>query len=83
MIEQFRIFLGPVRLRAFFLLLALTGLASLIFSALDVTWAAAAQLFMVAVFIDGALVIVGGRLDPDSRNRWIAILVPAVGLILL
>jgi tetratricopeptide (TPR) repeat protein len=83
MIEQFRLFLGPARLRAFFLLLALTGLASLILNALDVSWATSAQMLMVLVFVVGALVIIGGRLDSDSRNRWVAILIPAVGLILL
>ena len=83
MIEQFRIFLGPARLRAFFLLLALTGLASLILSAVDVVWAASGQTFMVLMFVGGTIIIVGGRLDPDARSRWIAILIPAVGLIIL
>ncbi len=83
MIEQFRIFLGPARLRAFFLLLALTGLASLVFNALDGTWTVTAQMLMVLLFIVGSIIIIGGRLDSDTRNRWLAILIPAVGLLLL
>ena len=85
MLDQFRLFLGPARTRALFLLLAVTGLVSLILNALAIesTWRVAAQSSMVIIFLVGAGIIVGGRMGRGQRLRWLAILVPFVGLVLL
>lgn len=79
-IQRIQIFLGPARARAFVLWFALTGLASLILNAFvnQYEWVRAVQSLLVIVFLVGAAVIVGGRLSPDERGRWLAILVPAL-----
>jgi hypothetical protein len=83
MIEQFRIFLGPARLRALIILLALTGLFSLILNAVQAEWITTVQTLLVAVFLVGAVVIIGGRLSWETRLRWLAIAAPAVGALIL
>jgi len=83
--ERFTLFLGPERLRALFLLIASTGLLSLILNVIvnDFEWVRPAQTLLVLVALIGAAIIIGGRLDNQERARWIAILAPAIGLIVL
>jgi tetratricopeptide (TPR) repeat protein len=69
--ERFSLFLGPARLRALFLLIAATGLTSLVQSVLALST------------IVGAVIIIGGRMDPVDRRRWVVILLPAFGAVLL
>lgn len=85
MIDRFRLFLGPARLRSLFLLIALTGLASLILNALvtQYDWVRPVQTLLALAALIGALVIIGGRLEPEDRARWAAVLLPAVGAVLL
>lgn len=85
MFDQFRLFLGPARTRALFLLLAVTGLVSLILNALAIESAllVSAQSLMVIIFVAGAAIIIGGRMGREQRLRWLAILAPVVGLALL
>ena len=80
MIKRFQLFLGPARLRSLFLLFAGTGLASLILNAVvnQYDWVRPVQSLLALVFIVGALVIILGRLSPEERGRWIAVLIPAV-----
>ena len=85
MIERFRLFLGPARVRSFLLLLGLTGLLSLMLSALtpQPDWAPAAQTLLALAFFVGAAVIVGGRMTREERARWFSILGPALGAVVL
>ncbi len=79
MINRFQLFLGPARFRAFILLFGLTGLASLILNTVvnQYEWVRPVQSLLLAVFVVGAFIIVGGRLPPEERARWTAILLPA------
>src|SRR5690606_5878214 len=86
MLEQFRLFLGPARIRALILLLGLTGLLSLILNALDAedaAWVTSAQTLLVLIFLIGAVVIVAGRMDSAARLRWLSILAPSIGALIL
>jgi predicted Zn-dependent protease/predicted membrane protein len=85
MIEHLNAFLGPARIRALILLLALTGLFSLILRAFDSPEAdtSAAQSVTLIVFLVGAVLIVGSALDREGRIRWLSILAPALGAIVL
>lgn len=85
MIDRLRLFLGPARLRALFLLIAITGLASLILNAFggDNENVRAFQLILAAVAVLGATAIVLGRMQAQERGRWLLILAPAYGLLVL
>ncbi len=83
--ERFMLFLGPERLRTLFLLIASTGLLSLILNVVvnDFEWVRPVQTLLVLVALIGSAIIIGGRMDGQDRARWIAILAPAIGLIVL
>jgi tetratricopeptide (TPR) repeat protein len=85
MIDRLRLFLGPARLRALFLLIAGTGLASLILNAAGRTDPVIniVQLALAITAVVGSGWIVLGRMPPVERNRWLAILAPAFGLVIL
>lgn len=85
MINRFLLFLGPARARTLFFLLAITGLASLILNAMidQYTWVPTVQTLLVAAFVVGSAIIIGGRMDQADRSRWIAILLPALGALVL
>lgn len=85
MINRLTLFLGPARLRALFFLLAGTGLASLILNVIvdQYDWVRPVQTLLALAFVVGAAIIVLGRLDPEDRGRWLALLLPAVGAIVL
>jgi tetratricopeptide (TPR) repeat protein len=81
MIKRFTDFLGPARLQTLFLLLAVTGLLSLILNAVNAEenpWAVPVQTVLAAVALVGAAIIIGGKMEPYERARWTAILLPAV-----
>lgn len=78
MIKQLYDFLGPTRARALFLLLALTGLASLILNAVQAEWARAAQTMLALTFVVGAAGIIITQLPREARRRWLAIVTPAI-----
>ncbi len=82
-VRRIQLFLGPARLRALFLLLAGTGIVSLVLNAIEADWVRPAQTLLVIAFLVGAAVIVGGRLDTEDRKRWLVILGPALVSILL
>lgn len=79
MLRRFRIFLGPVRFKAFVVLLGITGIASLLLNILAerLPWATAAQSFLLAVFLTGASYLILSRLTREERLRWLAVIVPA------
>src|SRR5689334_22403507 len=80
MIRQIQLFLGPVRIRALMLLLAITGLISLMLNAIvnQYDWVRLVQSGLILVFIVGAAIIVAGRMQKEERGRWIAILLPSI-----
>lgn len=90
MARRFMVFLGPARIRVLFLLLAFTGLASLMLNVAEDAsdWVTDAQTVLVLVFVFGSAVIVGTRLDAYDRGRMIGLLLPAfvavvIGVLLL
>jgi predicted Zn-dependent protease len=85
MIRRFRIFIGPARLRLLLILLAITGLGNIIlnFFAGQLEWARPAQTILALIFLVGAAVIIGGRMDNYERGRWTGLLLPAFGAVLL
>jgi tetratricopeptide (TPR) repeat protein len=83
MIKQIRIFLGPARVRAFILLLGITGLISLILNALGDDSVRSVQTLMVVIFLVGTAIIFGSRLRQEERLRWAGILAPSIGAMLL
>jgi tetratricopeptide (TPR) repeat protein len=83
MIKRLNLFLGPERVRAMFLLLAITGLLSLILNSVEAEWVTTAQTLLVIVFIAGAAVIVFTRLDPFDRGRYLGLLAPSIGAVIL
>jgi tetratricopeptide (TPR) repeat protein len=86
MLKRFRLWLGPQRLQSLFLLLAITGIGSLILNIAaedGAEWVTAAQNVLVLTFVIGTAFIIGGRMEPYERGRWVGILAPAFGAILL
>ena len=85
MIKKFFFFLGPNRTRALFLLLAGTGLGNLLMNVImqDNLWARDVQTALVFVFLIGAAVIILSALDSFERGRWIGIIAPVIGALLL
>jgi tetratricopeptide (TPR) repeat protein len=85
MIKQIQLFLGPVRLRAIIILFAITGLLSLMLNTIvnQYDWVRPVQSILVLVFMLGAAIIVGGRMRPEERGRWIAIFTPSLIAVLI
>jgi tetratricopeptide (TPR) repeat protein len=85
MIDRLRLFLGPARLRALFLLIAGTGLISLVLNAFasDDPNIRVFQLILAGVAVFGSTAIVLGRMEAQERGRWLAILAPAYGLVVI
>ncbi len=85
MINRIYQFLGPARSRLLIALLGSTGLASLMLNAVieGNDWVPVVQSLLVLTFVIGAAIIIGGRLPRQARMRWLAILAPAFGVILL
>lgn len=82
-LNQMRIFLGAGRLRLLVALFISTGILSAIFALIPEPWAVTAQTILVLLFLAVAVVIIVGRMEGDMRYRWGAILMPAVGLLVL
>ncbi|MDZ4768961.1 MAG: tetratricopeptide repeat protein [Chloroflexota bacterium] len=82
-LSQFSLFLGPARLRALFLLIGVTGLFSLILNAVEGEWVIPVQTLLVIAAIAGSLIVILGKLDAVDRGRWLAILLPSFGALLL
>ncbi len=86
MTEQLRLLLGTARLRALVLLLALTGLTSLVLNAFDadaMPWVTSAQMLLALSVPVCALAILVSSLEPAARVRWLVILLPVAGALLL
>lgn len=85
MLKRLRIFLGPARFKALFLLLGLTGIASLLLTIVTdrLDWATAAQTLLLAVFLAGAAYLILSRLTREEHFRWLAVILPAVVAIVI
>lgn len=84
MIKRLQLFLGPEGARALFILLATTGLISLILNAIPpADWVRPVQSLMALIFMVGAAIIVWMRLDSFDRGRWLGLLAPAFGAVVL
>jgi tetratricopeptide (TPR) repeat protein len=76
--------LGPARAQGLFVLLALTGLLSLVLNAVSSTsktpvpWVIPVQTALLLIFAVGAFGIVLSRLNPDDRRRAVIIVAPAL-----
>lgn len=76
--------LGPARAQGLFVLLAVTGLLSLVLNAINSTskttppWIIPVQTALLLVFAVGAFGIVLSRLHPNDRRRALIIVVPAL-----
>lgn len=81
--DRFARFLGPARLRALFYLIAATGLVSLVLNAFEGDWVTPTQTILLLLALVGAAVIIVGKMDSDERSRWIGILAPSFGALLL
>lgn len=85
MTEKMIRFFGVKRLQILFALLALTGLGNLILNSVvnETSWARDAQTFLVGVWLFGSIAVIISALDAFERGRWIGILIPAAGAIIL
>ncbi len=83
MFNRLQLFLGPQRLKSLFFLFVVTGLISLILNTVEGTWVVGVQTALVAIFLIGAGVLIGSRMEPYDRGRWAAILIPVAIAILI
>ncbi|MGB1287698.1 MAG: tetratricopeptide repeat protein [Aggregatilineales bacterium] len=83
MLRQFRLFLGVERFNMLVGLLLSTGIFNIGLQFVEADWVPVLQTLLALVFIIGAALIVGSRLPPGARGTWAAILVPAIGLIII
>ncbi|MEQ8677577.1 MAG: hypothetical protein RLP44_13730 [Aggregatilineales bacterium] len=83
MFNRLQVFLGPQRLQSLFLLFVVTGLLSLILNGVEADWVVGVQTALVLIFLIGAGILIGGRMDSYDRGRWAAILFPVVIAILI
>ncbi len=83
MIQRFRIFLGPANFRLLITLLILTGGFNIVLLFVDTEWTTNAQTAIALFFVAAALVIIGRRMNNEQRLRWLAIMAPAIGLLVL
>lgn len=81
--DRFALFLGPARLRALFLVIAATGFLSLALNAVKGDWVIPVQTLLLLVALVGAAVIILGKMEAEDRGRWLGVLAPSVGALLL
>lgn len=85
MVQQFFAWLGPLRTRIFVGGLMLTGLGSLLISALagEESWAISVQTLFLLIFLAGVGILVGTKLPRPSQLRLFFTIGPALGLVAL
>ena len=81
--RRFSNFLGPGRLTALFVTWAVTGLVSLVLNAVDAEWVVGVQTLLLLGFVGISIGIIFSALASFDRGRWIGILAPAFGLVVL
>ncbi len=82
-LSQFSLFMGVARLRALFTLIGLTGLLSLMLNAVEGAWVIPVQSALVIIAIVGSAAIIISGLEAYERGRWMGLLLPAFGAVLL
>ncbi len=83
MIKQFQLFLGPARIRILALLLVVTGLFSVLLNSFTGDWVPAVQTLLLLLFLVGSAITIGTRMQREERLRWVAILAPSLGALVL
>lgn len=83
MIKRLTLFLGPARLRALFILIAGTGLVSLVLNAFPGAWVVPTQTILALACAVGIAIIFMTRMERQDQARWVAILLPALGAVIL
>ncbi len=83
MFKSIQNFLGKSRFQALIGWLAATGIISIVLRFVDAEWSVAVQTGLVIVFLAGVALIVGSALDNEQRLRGVAIVAPALGLLIL
>jgi tetratricopeptide (TPR) repeat protein len=85
MIQRVQIFLGVGRLRALFAVIGATGLVSLILNGMvdQYDWVRPFQTILALGALVGGVIIVGSAFEREDRARYLAIIAPAVGALLL
>lgn len=83
MIKRLTLALGTARLRALFILLAVTGLISLVLNAVEADWVRPVQTLLALFFIAGSMIIIGTGLSREERLRYLQIFAPAFGAVVL
>lgn len=81
--RRFSLFLGPRRLQWLFLLIALTGLVSLMLNAVKGDWVVPVQTALLLIAVVGSLIIILGKMEPYDRGRWLAIASPSLGALII
>lgn len=81
--QRFNDFLGTGRRTALFILLAVTGLFSLMLNAVEGEGVVVIQTGLVWVFIAGTAIIIFSAMTPYERGRWLGILTPSFLLIVV
>ena len=81
--DDFALFLGTARLRTLFILIAGTGLISLILNGVEADWVTSVQSLLLVVALVGAAIIVVSKMDAEDRGRWLALLLPSIGAVIL
>lgn len=83
LINRFRMFLGETRFYTFIALLLSTGFVSFALAFVDAEWVFSVQVIMALVFLLGSVWLFAGRVSREQQLRWLAILAPAFGLVVL
>lgn len=81
--DDFTLFLGTARLRALFILIATTGLISLILNGVTGDWVTSVQSLLLIAALVGSTIIIISKMDAEERGRWLALLLPSLGAIVL
>ena len=82
-ITRFRTWLGDERFYFLIGVVITTGLASFVLAFIDASWTIAVQNALALAAILASAWLIGGRMDRDQQLKWVAILAPAFGLVVL
>lgn len=83
LINRFRSFLGEKRFWMLVGLLVSTGLASFVLQFVPTVNAVISQNVLALIFLAGSVLIIGSRADHEQRSKWVAIIAPGLGLVVL
>jgi tetratricopeptide (TPR) repeat protein len=81
--NRFRNFLGESRFWMLLGLLVSTGIASFALQFIETPNAVISQNVLALIFLVGTFLIIGSRMDAQQRVKWVSIIVPGLGLVIL